>query len=238
MSTPRRRLLALTTAPVVLAVGVAAPAPAATITVPGGCAVDAGVQRTVPIVGTGYTPGRLVRLTYTHPTFGARLATSVVADPAGNFQLASFPAPFNSFRTREQTFGLAAQDTTNPAIVAGTTFRQVRFGASFFPNRGRPSRRVRYTVRGFQPGRNVYAHFRFGGKTRRNVKIGNPIAPCGKKSRRMRLIPARSRPGSWQVYFDQRPRFSRSTRPQVRTTIFVTRRLIRRSSVSSVVGAG
>ncbi len=222
-----RRVLTVAPATALAAALLAAPAPAATVTtLP--CNVDVGVQRSVPIRGAGFTPGGTVRLSYVHPALTApNFATSAPVDGAGNFGVTAFPAPFNSFRTREQSFGLTAEDP-NPALNTGTTFRQVRYGVSVFPSSGRPSRRVRYTARGFAPGRNVYAHFRFAGRTRRNVKIGNPVAPCGKKSRRMRLIPARSRVGTWTVYFDQRRSFSRSTRPQFRSSITVRRTFSRR----------
>ena len=189
------------------------------------CAVDVGAQRTVLIRGAGFTPGSFIALSYTSPSFGGtpRSATSVQADPAGGFTTAAFPAPFSSIRTREQTFGLVATDPLNPALTAATTFQQVRFGVTVFPSRSRPGRIVRYTARGFLPGRNVYAHYRFAGRTRANVRLGRATAPCGKVTRRMRLLPARSRFGTWQVYVDQRRTFSRSTRPQVRASIFVSR---------------
>jgi hypothetical protein len=225
MPSPAPRLLSLAAAPALAALAVAAvPAGAATITVPP-CVADVGVVRTLPVTGTGFTPGQSVRLNYLHPLFGSRVAGGVLADAAGNFTYAAFPAPFANFSTQEQSFGLQAIDGANPALTATANFRQVRFGATVFPNRGRASTKVRYTVRGFLPGRNVYAHFRFAGKTRRNLKIGNPAAPCGIVARRSRLIPARARAGVWNVYFDQRKTYRKSTRPQVRASIFVTRRL-------------
>ncbi len=189
------------------------------------CAVDVGAQRTVLIRGAGFTPGSNVALSYTSPSFGGtpRSATTVQADPAGGFTTTAFPAPFSSFRTREQTFGLVGTDTANPLLTAATMFEQVRFGVTVSPSRSRPNRIVRYTARGFLPGRNVYAHYRFRGQTRANVRLGQAAAPCGKVSRRMRLLPARSRFGTWQVYVDQRRTYSRSTRPQVRASIFVSR---------------
>ena len=201
----------------------AAPAGAATVVTPP-CAVDVGAYRTVFIRGAGFTPGGSVQLSYTSPAFARpQFAASTQADGAGNFLVSAFPAPFKSFRTQEQDFGLFAEDRSNPSLNALTRFRQVRYGVTVSPRRARPSRRVRYTVRGFVPGRNVYMHFRFAGKTRRTVKLGRPAAPCGKKSRRMRLLPTRVRYGTWTVYVDQRRRFSRGAPLQVRIRISVFR---------------
>lgn len=225
---PTSRPLRLIVPPAALALllgAFAGPSPAAqVVTLP--CAVDVGTpaQRTVLIRGAGFTPGSVIGLSYTSPSFGGtpRSAGSAQADPAGGFTTAAFPAPFSG-RNREQVFGLMATDPANPTLTAATTFRQVRFGVTVFPSRGRPGRIVRYTARGFLPGRNVYAHYRFAGRTRANVRLGRATAPCGKVTRRMRLIPARSRFGTWLVYVDQRRTFSRVTRPQVRASISVSR---------------
>jgi hypothetical protein len=219
-----RRLPAAAT-PVALALaGVAAgPAAAGTVmTLP--CNVSAGVERTVPIRGAGFTPGQLVRLSYTSPRLSApSFATAVQADAAGNFVTTAFPAPFVSTRKTEQVFGLVAEDPVDPARNATTTFRQVRFGVSVVPSRTRPNRKVRYTARGFPVGRDVYIHYRFRGRTRRTVKLGTATSPCGKRSRRMRLLPTRRRFGTWQVYIDQRPTYSRRTTPQASGEIFIRR---------------
>lgn len=111
MRASTRSVIALTALPTLLA---AAPAGAATVAVPP-CVVDAGLQRTVPVIATGFPPGALVRLAYTHPSFGASATGTGVADAAGNFALTNFPAPFRSSRTREGTFGLVATDTRNPS---------------------------------------------------------------------------------------------------------------------------
>lgn len=224
MITLPRRALALTATPAALAMAVAAPAGAAEVRIQPCVRYVAG-QQTAPIVGAGFTPGGLVRLTYTHPTLPGGMASAglATANAAGSFETAVLGAPFTSRKTQMQNFGVTATDVTNAGLTAAAPFQQVRFGATVFPNSGRTSRKVRYTTRGFQPGRNVYAHFRFGGKTRRTVKIGNPAGPCGIVARRMRLIPAERRFGEWSLYFDQSRTFSPGTRPQFQTSIFVRR---------------
>jgi hypothetical protein len=219
------RILAAAAAAVVLPAALASPAAAQSVSTAPCVLGNVPGERTVPVQGTGFTPNGLVRLAYTHPTFSSpRIATSVQADAAGNIPLTAItPPPFASFRTREQRFGLVAQDQTNEAIITGTEFRQVRFGVTVFPSRARPTSRVKFTARGFEVGKNIYAHFRFAGKTRRTVRIGKATSPCGTKSRRMSLIPTRVRFGTWQLIVDQRPRYSRNTRPQFRSSIFVSR---------------
>jgi hypothetical protein len=220
----RRLPAAAPPAALALAVLAAGPAAAGTVTtLP--CNVSAGVERTVPIRGAGFTPGQFVRLSYTSPRLSApSFATAAQADASGTFVAAAFPAPFASFRTTEQAFGLIAEDPADPALNAATAFRQVRFGVTVFPRRARPDRTVRYTVRGFPAGHDVYVHYRFKGTTRRTVKVGRAAPPCGKRSRRMRLLPTKRRFGTWQVYVDQRPTYSPDTKPQSSGTIFISRR--------------
>lgn len=212
----------------------AAPATAQTTVATAPCVLGPfNGERTVPIAASGFTPNGFVRIFYTHPTYSEpRFGSSVQADAAGNVTLTPptqiFPPPFSSFRTREQSFGLVAVDQANQALTASTTFRQVRFGVTVFPSRARPNGRVRFTARGFVPGLPVYAHFRFGDRTRRTVRISDAAAPCGIATRRMRLIPTRVRFGTWQLVVDQSPRYSRETRPQHRSSIFVARTFRRR----------
>ena len=87
------------------------------------------------------------------------------------------------------------------------------------------SRRVTYTARGFLPGKAVYAHFRFGGRTRRDVKIGIARGACGIVSKKMRLLPAKTRFGRWAIYMDQAPTYSKSTLLQARGSLVIQRTL-------------
>lgn len=200
-----RRALGSLPAALAAAAALAAPADAATLTVPP-CVVDYRVPDLLNfgLAGSGFTPGAVVGIestTAASPTPGT--VTSTTADAAGNFTVKQGPLSFDRFDTSDQTYNLIATDRTNPANTATATLRQVRFGFTAKPDTGKPSRKVLYTARGFAPGQPIYAHFRFGGKTRRNVKIGVAAAPCGIASRRMRLLPTRSRFGTWTVYMDQ-----------------------------------
>ncbi len=214
---PARRLLAVATSAATV-LTLAATANAATIaTLP--CVRTADGQGTVPIQGTGFTPGSNVTLR----SVPEGVFTSAVADAAGNFATTTGAPSFNPFARQLQTFTIGAVDGTNPALAATTTYKQVRIGYTTNPATGRPTRKATHTVRGFIPGRNIYLHFRFGGDTKRNVKIGMADSPCGVASKRMALLPTRSRPGRWTVYVDQAATYSKTTQPQLKYGFTITR---------------
>jgi len=178
----------------------------------------------MPIAGSGFTPGATVTLRTANkvaPT--PAFLTSATADAAGNFSIISRPASFNPFSRQEQSFALAAIDGTNPALSAIVAYKQTRVSYKPNPASGRPTTRALHTVRGLPVGKNVYLHFRFQGSTKRNVKLGKAKAPCGKVSKRMRLLPTRSRPGRWTVYADQAKTYKRSTTPQLKSAFTITR---------------
>lgn len=226
-----RRLLAASVALALCAAGGAATtASAAQIgsTIP--CVANLGIAGalTLPLAGSGFTPNALVALRTT--TSGApvpRDLMSVRADGVGNIAARVDPPALSSDRTFAQGFTLLAIDTVNPANTATTTVRQVRFGFNANPSTGRPARRVLYTARGFLPGRAVWAHFRFGGVTRRHVRLGVASSPCGVVSRRMRLLPTRPRFGTWTIYMDQSRTFSRRTLLQARGVLVIRPSLTR-----------
>lgn len=225
MSVPRRALTALPAATLGVLCAAAAPAVAATIqTLP--CNVDTRVAgaKTVPLIGTGFTPGGFVTIqTTTAASPNPAFLASAQADAAGNVATTASPALFNKFDIQEQSFNLIATDQTNAAVVATSQFQQVRLGYVTTPSNGRPSRRALHTVRGFPIGKEVWLHFRYGGKTRRSVSVGAAQAPCGKAERRMRLLPTRSRRGRWTVYVDQVRRYSRATKPQLKYSFIISR---------------
>ena len=180
--------------------------------------------KTMPLAGSGFTPGATVTVRTNNsiaptPSF----LTTATADAAGNFSTFTTPASFNPFSRQEQSFGLSATDGTNPAIAAVLAYKQTRVSYKTNPTTGRPGRSALHTVRGLPVGKNVYLHFRFQGQTKRNVKLGKAKAPCGKVSRRMPLLPTRSRPGRWTVYADQASRYHKGTTPQLKYGFTITR---------------
>lgn len=213
-----RRILAVASAAASV-LALAAGAEAATVGALTPCVRTADGQGTVPMAGTGFTPGSSVTIRSEPPG----VFTSAVTDAAGNFTANASAPSFNPFQRQLQTFTLIATDGVNPALVASGTYQQVRVGYSTNPATGKPTRQATHTVRGFIPGKNVYLHFRFNGQTKRNVKLGMADSPCGVASKRMALLPTRSRPGKWSVYADQAATYSKSTTPQLKYTFVITR---------------
>jgi hypothetical protein len=222
MSAARRALAVLPVAAVAIA---ASPAQGAEIkTLP--CVPFVSNQQTMPIRLSGFTPGNTVMVYTNSPASPApRLLATIRLDGTGGFQTVTLPPGFTRGDDDLESFNLIASDTTNPAtpVVASFPFQVVRFGMTREPAPKRPSSRVTYTARGFEPGKRVYAHFRHGGKTRRTVSLGVARGVCGITSRKMRALPTTLRYGSWRAYIDQSKRFSTRTRPQWIDPFTITR---------------
>lgn len=218
------RMSAASLSALVLAVTVA-PAGAATIATTTPCVTSFGGVKSIGLVGTGFTPGRTVLVRATNPDIRTpSLMAQLQADAAGNIPAGSMgmPALFSSFSAVDETFTLTARDDRG-IEAAPSTFRQVFFGFRAVPGEAKPGGRVRYTARGFTPGRTVYAHFRFAGRTRANVRLGVAKAPCGIVSRRMRQLPAKARIGRWTVAMDHARAFRTNTPLQARGNLHVSR---------------
>jgi hypothetical protein len=226
MQAVRRTLAAALSAAAVLALAV--PAGAATL-MTNPCVYTLNSQSAngdgvLPIAATGFTPGSLVTIRYATEAGAAPVfLTSGTVDPAGNFTANAQAPSFNPFDRQLQSIGLVASDSVNPAAVAGTAYQQVRVGYTTNPASGKPTRQATHTVRGFPTGKNTYLHFRFQGKTKRNVKLGLTKGACGVVSKRMRLLPTTSRPGIWTVYADQKATYAKTTKPQLKYSFRITR---------------
>lgn len=226
-----RRVLSTASVVAILSTGAvaASAARAATVAVTTGCVIFTGdsSDMILPVVGTGFTPGSLVTLstsTHSKPTLAPLM--SVQANAAGIFLAITRGPRFNSSRTQDQTFKLFATQSTDPAIAAVTSFRQVRAGYSRVPAPKRPSQTVTHVLRGFTGGGRAYAHFRHGGRTRTTKSLGPITGPCGIATRKMRALPTKSLLGKWTVYVDQSKTYSTKTRPQARLSFEVFRRFI------------
>lgn len=183
-------------------------------------------QQTMPVAASGFTPGQFVTV-YTNNAANPapKVLTSATLDGIGGFTMTTTPPNFTKTNGNLETFNLIAEDKTNPAlpVVVASQFQLVRFGLTRSPNPKRPRQRVTYTARGFAPGKRVYAHFRFGGVTRRTVSLGIAKGPCGTTSKRMRALPTKVRYGDWRAYIDQSKKFSPATRPQWIDPFSITR---------------
>ena len=72
--------------------------------------------------------------------------------------------------------------------------------------RAPPSRRVRFRGRGFMQTGPVYAHYLYGRKLQKTVRLAaGSNSPCGTFSVKRRQIPVENaRTGSWMVQIDQK----------------------------------
>jgi len=125
-----------------------------------------------------------------------------------------------------------ADDRSTPELDARTgldklatfPFQVARFGTTTKPAPTKPRQKVTYTARGFTIGKPIYIHFRFGGVTRRSVRLGVAKGPCGIASLRMRALPTKARYGTWTTYTNQSKKFSAGTRPAWKETFTIFRR--------------
>jgi hypothetical protein len=103
----------------------------------------------------------------------------------------------------ERAFTVEARDGVN-AVAAQS--RVTNLAVFVRPRRSPPSRRVRFRGRGFlQPGP-LFAHYLYGGRLQKTVRLARATtAPCGTFNAKRRQIPVENaRTGRWTVQFDQK----------------------------------
>jgi len=107
----------------------------------------------------------------------------------------------------ERAFTLEARDGVN---VVTTQSRVTNLAVTMRPKRSAPSRRVRFRGRGFTQAGPVFAHYLFGGKEQKTVRLARrSTAPCGTFSVKRRQIPvADARVGRWIMQVDQKRAYS------------------------------
>lgn len=181
---------------------------------PGGSLVSPALV----VRGAGFSPNAAIAIGR-----GAR-PEGAVTDSAG-----AFARPLSVLdRLRDRVPRSRPLDivATDPALGASNRLR-VRTAALAFratPRRTRPWRTVTFRFSGFEPGRVVYAHYRFGGRVRANVTMGRASAPCGLLTARRDQIPVRDPDvGRWSIQFDHRRSFSARATPRITATVDVFR---------------
>jgi len=167
---------------------------------------------------TGFTPNVDVAVT------GDQVFASGVTDVAGSVTLA-FTAPLReTSRPGSERVVLTATELTGPAPrrPVKVAFRVTTL--SFASKGPRSPTAIRtWTFSGFRPGKPIYGHFRFKGRTRANHRFGVATAPCGELRRRAPAFPVRGRvqAGVWRIQVDQRRTYARSTTPRLATSTTV-----------------
>src|SRR5215213_9200545 len=137
------------------------------------CYVTAGDRarpsgEAVEIRAHGFTPNSVVDVSFNDEVAYAGVLTDAngelgVLTPFGP------PAPFIGKGSAE--FTLTVTEQGNPANTATVSSRHVALGVKVKPREARPSRRIRFSGGGFTLDKPVYAHYVYGGKVRRTVKM-------------------------------------------------------------------
>lgn len=178
----------------------------------------------IGITGTGFTAGATVALS-------GDLTGSAVADAAGRVALQVVAPAIGGVAPR--TLSVGATDQANAANAAPpVAFRLVSrlFGGNYAQAiGGRPRQRTAWRFAGFRPGRPIYGHFRFHGRTRRSYRFGVARGSCGTLTVRARRVPVRTvRAGLWTLQMDQLRRYSPRTADRRVLTFRISRTLRRR----------
>src|SRR3954452_9366805 len=164
---------------------------------------DAPNQReTVHVHATGFTPAAHVDLLIDN-----QLQLTGQADINGAVT-AQVPAPFQGVGQRPFFLTLQEQENTTNFVTVSSLVTNL--SVTLRPKRARPSRKVRFSGRGFTLDAPVFGHYVFGGKLRKTVRLARrPVQPCGIFHAKRRQIPVRRpTPGDWLLQVDQQRRYS------------------------------
>jgi hypothetical protein len=196
----------------------AAPAAAATVEDLKPCYVSAGEaeteRETITIRGSGFAQVSTVDVLFDGVLMGSAQTGSV-----GEFEI-RFPAPFQARSERPLTVTVRDAATQVDKVTRVTNLAmRVR------PRRASPGQRVRFRGRGFTQAAPVFAHYVFGGKEQKTVRLARrSTTPCGTFRVKRRLIPIENaRTGRWIMQVDQKRAYSPEPDPVwVRRPVVVT----------------
>ena len=168
------------------------------------------------MVADGFAPGAFLTFKADGDFLG-----SGQADPAGHFESA-FEAPRLPSGKSLKTMQLTADD--GAGLVAGPVPVKVTDVVVRAPANSKPTKRVRFRVFGFVPGRRVYLHVRRNGRTKGRFSLGKAAGPCGTTTKKMRFMPLRPFSyGTYRYYFSHSKRFKKSAVIyEARVTIYRT----------------
>jgi hypothetical protein len=182
--------------------------------------VDPATRENVLVRASGFTPFSLV-----DPLIDGsdQVPDGVRADAAGRVR-GVVQAPYVASGERPFTLQLVERDRPQDEVSASALVTALFVDIS--PARARPSRRVRFTGSGFTARRAIFAHYVFGGRLRRTVRLAPSDGVCGDFSVRARQIPIDNpQTGRWTLQVDQQRRYSaQPASVAVRITIVVKRR--------------
>jgi hypothetical protein len=171
------------------------------------------------VTGAGFRPGAEVDI-----EVDSRKAGSAVADGQGRISARARAPKLGTSLPTSRRLDVAAYERVNTSNRATAKVRVAALAFDASPSLFvRPGQRIRFTFSGFASRRSLYAHYRFGGRTRATKRLGRTRAPCGTLSARAPLIPSGiARNGRWTVQFDARRGYSGRTSPRLRARIRVS----------------
>jgi hypothetical protein len=178
------------------------------------------------VSGSGFGPGAGVELVR-----GARRDLGT-ANPDGTFSGSPYLIDLIQGGDPVSTpFTIVANDTGgiggNPppqGLSNELRLRAAPLAFSASPERARPSARITFRFSGFTPDTPIWAHYRYKGSVRANVRLGLASNPCGLLTVRRKQIPVSNAGiGLWSVQFDHNPKFSPRATPRRNATITVYR---------------
>jgi hypothetical protein len=181
----------------------AAPAAAATLSPLKPCYVSAGPATNqledIDVRGDSFAAMSTVEVLIDGVIVGSAPTGSV-----GEFQL-FVDAPHQ--QEGERPFTVTVHDGVNALSLQSNV---TDLSVTMRPKRAAPHRRVRVRGRGFTQAAPVYAHYLFGGREQKTVRLTRRSnEPCGTFSVKRRQIPVDDpRPGRWVMQVDQKRDYS------------------------------
>ena len=196
----------------------AVPASAATVQDLNPCYVSAGeaedAREQIVIRGTDFTQVSTVDVLFDGVVIGSAPTGSI-----GEFEI-TLPTPF--LLKGERQLVVTVRDA---ATQVDKVTRITNLAMRVNPRRAAPGQRVRFRGRGFTQAAPVFAHYVFGGKEQKTVRLARrSTSPCGTFNVKRRLIPVdNARNGRWIMQVDQKRAYSPEPDPVwVRRPIVVT----------------
>jgi hypothetical protein len=128
------------------------------------------------------------------------LAAAPPTDSVGDFSVIVDP-PYQA--RGERAFTIEVRDGVNSLA---TQARVTNLAVTMRPKQAAPNRRVRFRGRGFTQPAPVFAHYLFGGKAQKTVRLARrSTGPCGTFNVKRRQIPIDdARTGRWVMQVDQK----------------------------------
>jgi hypothetical protein len=187
---------------------------AATLRTDSPCYIE---QTPMTVRGSGYSPNARISVS------GDQLFADARTDGDGAFSTTLKAPIFPTVAPGSRRYTVSAAEQDDAGATASVTFRVANFAFATTSGYKSPKTRRRWTFSGFRPGRTIYGHFRYHGKTRGTYRFGVANSPCGELTRMAAGIPVGGRipAGKWIVQVDHNRRYSALTKPALRATTTV-----------------